>query len=496
MRNLMGLLLLALVVEGGCGHAQPPTPPARPAKDPLPVVEPRPSLPDPEPHTSAPPVLIKNGTVMTAAGAVFAPGYVLLRTGKVAQVGPMPAPVLDAKTEPGLTVVDATGKFITPGIIDPHSHIGVFALPGVRGHDDGNEFGKAIAPSVNAEDGFATQDPAIWRVVAGGVTTIQVLPGSINLIGGKSFVAKLHPENSARMMRFPGAPVGLKMACGENPKRVYGERGGPSTRMGSASRVRAAFARAAEYGRGFDKYTRDLAYWRKTEGKGEDGRPTDPPQPPSDDPELDMLLGVLQGKVLVHAHCYRADDMNVLLDIAEEQGFAIRAFHHATDAYKISDRLAKTGVGAVVWADWWGFKIEAYDAVPAGAAILEAKGVHTTLHSDDPAELRHLNHEAAKAMTAGRELGIAIDENQALRWITANPAWVLGIGDKTGTLEVGKMADVVVWSGHPFSVYSLAQKVFIDGELAYDRDVGPRLSDFELGQLPPDLAKASGGQRR
>ena len=478
------LAAAALLVSGGAcaGDAAGP---ARPAPAPLPVFDLPAEPPDPTAATPPPPILITDAVIMTAAGAIFPRGYLLLENGRIAAVGDGDAPSPPAGTE----VIAAAGHWVTPGIIDTHSHMGVYPLPYVSAHSDGNEMVAPTTAEVWAEHGFWPQDPSLWRAVAGGVTTVQVLPGSANLIGGRTFVAKLKPAISARLMRFPGAPQGLKMACGENPKRVYGERGGPHTRMGNVAGYRAAFQRAREYRRAWQIYQRDLDHWRAVDGKDEEEQPVDPPAPPPRDFGLETLVKVLDGTMAVHNHCYRADEMHIMLDLAEEFGFTIRSFHHALEAYKLADRLAASGVASSTWADWWGFKMEAFDGVPQNAALLTAAGARAVIHSDSAADLRHLNQEAAKARVAGRKVGIEISEDQALRWITANAAWVLGVADQTGSLEVGKMADVVIWDGHPFSVYSHPSRVFIDGVLSFAAGAPPRRSDFELGlgvETPPE----------
>jgi imidazolonepropionase-like amidohydrolase len=429
-------------------------------------------------------VLLRGGTVMTAAGEVLERGHVLLQEGKIKSVG-----AGEGKAPPGAIVVDVSGRFITPGIIDTHSHLGVYASPSVEAHADGNEMTRPVTAEVSAEDGFWPQDPGLWRALSGGVTTIQVLPGSANLIGGRSFLAKLRPDVSARLMRFPGAPEGVKFACGENPKRVYGKKGSfPSTRMGSVAGFRQAFQEAYEYKRRWDKYDRDLALWsaRRAGGASPDksDKPDDPPEPPGRNHKNDTLKAVLEGKTLVHNHCYRADEMSIMLDLAKEYGFQIRSFHHALEAYKMRHRLAEEGVAVSTWADWWGFKLEAFDGIPQNLAMLQDAGVRTIVHSDSSTDIRHLNQEAAKGRTAGRKIGIEVSDDELLRWLTANPAWALGIDDQVGTLEPGKMADVVVWDRSPFSVYARAAQVYIDGELVYDRNhqVQPT-SDFELGLL-------------
>ena len=419
--------------------------------------------------------VIQGATILTAAGKTYAPGYIVLTDGKIADIG-------EGQTEipEGATSIDAAGQFITPGLIDTHSHMGVYANPGVRAHSDGNEMVRPTTPEIWAEHAFWPQDPMLWRAVEGGITTIQVLPGSGNLIGGRAFTAKLHPATSARAMRFPGAPQGLKMACGENPKRVYGKRGGPQTRMGNVYGFRKAFQKAREYQYRQQSYERDFKKWQDEE-KTKGDQAGDPPTPPNRDFGLESLVGVLEGKILVHTHCYRADDMHIMLDLAEEFGFKIRSFHHALEAYKLADRLAETDTSTSTWADWWGFKMEAFDGIPQNAALLSVANAKVIMHSDSATEIRHLNHEAAKAKRSGKQIGLDIDDNEVLRWITANPAWGLGILEQTGTLEKGKMADVVIWDKHPFSVYAKTTHVFIDGKIVFDRSTKPRLSDFEIG---------------
>lgn len=473
----MHRLLTALVVTallGGCG-ALTGGPNVSP-KAPLPAYQLPEEPADPTPDPAAGATLIHHATIMTAAGVIHSPGYILLKEGRIQDVGSGAGPAPEEHT----AVVDATGMFVTPGLIDTHSHMGVYASPGVKAHSDGNEMVSPTTPQVWAEHSFWPQDPNLWRATTGGVTTIQVLPGSGNLIGGRSFIARLRPRVSARLMRFPGAPQGLKMACGENPKRVYGNKGGPKTRMGNIAGFRKAFQSAHDYRRKLQEYERDLNHWRATH-KARKDKAGDPPTPPGRDLGLETLVKVLEGKILVHNHCYRADEMHIMLDLAREFGFKIRSFHHALEAYKLADRLAEEGVASSTWADWWGFKMEAFDGIPQNAALLAQAGARAIIHSDSATEIRHLNQEAAKARAAGRRIGIELDDNEALRWITANPAWALGIEQHTGTLEKGKLADVVIWSRHPFSVYALANTVFIDGHVVYERSQPPTLSDFEIG---------------
>jgi imidazolonepropionase-like amidohydrolase len=439
-------------------------------------------------------VLINGATVMTAAGDIHRPGHVLVVDGNIAAVGPG-----DGKAPAGATVVDGEGKFVTPGIIDTHSHIGVYPSPWANAHSDGNEAVGPTTPGVWAEHGFWPQDPNIWRAVSGGVTTIQVLPGSANLIGGRSFTAKLKPGVSQREMRFEGAPQGLKMACGENPKRVYGQKSGPQTRMGNTYGFRRVWQQATEYKRKWDQYDRDLAFWKAQQAK-DGAEKKDPPSPPGRDLNMETLKLALEGTIKIHNHCYRADDISKMLDLSEEFGFTIRSIHHALEAYKIRDRLAKMKVSASTWADWWGFKMEAFDGIPQNLAMLSQAGAIAIVHSDSANEIRHLNHEAAKARTYGRRVGIEVDDNELLRWITHNPAWAIGVDDKVGTLEVGKHADLVLWSANPFSIYARAEQVYIDGGLVFDRDKRDwHISDFELGhhdaRVPQSTKAPKGGAK-
>ena len=412
-----------------------------------------------------PPVVIRNATILTATGQEIANGSIYFRDGRIVAVG------TDVAAPPDAVVVDGTGRFVTPGLIDTHSHLGVYAAPGTAAESDGNEAVNANTAYVWAEHSFWPQDPQIPLAIAGGITTIQVLPGSANLFGGRSVTLRLVPARSVQEMKFPGAPYGLKMACGENPKRVYGSRGGPSTRMGNMAGYRNGFIAA-------EQYRRQVEQWERTRQGTR----------PNRDLRNETLMGVLTGDIAVQNHCYRADEMLQMLDLAREFGFQIRSFHHGVEAYKIADQLAEAGVAASIWADWWGFKEEAMDGIRENAALLEQAGGRPVIHSDDPSGIQRLNQEASKAMWAGRRAGIAISRDQALRWITANPAWVLRIDSVTGTLEPGKAADVVLWSGDPFSVYSRADQVYNDGWLLYDRNDParrPRM-DFELGQVRRD----------
>jgi imidazolonepropionase-like amidohydrolase len=426
---------------------------------------------DPFPSTYkapvAPPFAIRNATLLTAAGPVITNGTILVRDGKIVAVG------ATVDVPAGTTVIDAGGRFVTPGIIDDHSHLGVYAAPGVDASSDGNEATKPNTAEVWAEHSVWPQDPQFPRNLAGGVTTLQVLPGSANLFGGRSVVLKVVPGRTVQDMKFPGAPYGLKMACGENPKRVYAQRG-PSTRMGNVAGYRAAWIQAEQYRRKWDKYLAD-----KDDKKG---------SAPDRDLTLETLAEVLRGNILVHNHCYRADEMAQMIDIANEFGYKIRSFHHVVEGYKIADRLAAAGIAASIWADWGGFKMEALDSVKANAAILQAAGARAIIHSDDPSGSQRLNQEAAKAMAAGAAIGLPVAPAEAIKWLTLNPAWALGLDDRIGSLEPNKNADLVLWSGDPFSVYTRADEVWIDGVLRFDRSAPDTRwrTDFELGYVPAE----------
>ena len=411
-------------------------------------------------------ILIKNAKVYTVAGKTYDQANVLIRKGLISKIS-----TKKIRVSPNVRVIDAKGLHLTPGIIDVHSHMGVYPMPSLDAHADGNEMTAKATPQVNAKDSFWPQDPALWRALDGGVTVIQVLPGSANLVGGESFIAKMKPKTTASAMRFAGAPRGIKMACGENPKRVYGQKGGPSTRMGNAASFRELFQAAKEYEGATEAVLKDKV---KDQSKKK--------SPEKVDFKNQALKRVLNGETMVNLHCYRADDISTMIEISKEFGFKIRSVHHGLEAYKLKDLLAEEGIAVATWADWWGFKAEAYDGIPHNVALLHAAGGKAVVHSDSEVEVRFLNVEAAKAWRSGLELGLEITEEEALSWITKNAAWVLGVDELVGTIETGKQADLVLWDGHPLSIYSKSQIVLIDGQIVLDRkkDIRP-LSDFELG---------------
>jgi imidazolonepropionase-like amidohydrolase len=452
--------------------------------------------PDPYPSTYKPlpndDVLIRNATVFDGLGGEIKGGAVLIQGGKITAVGSEASMTMPA----GIRTIDGTGRFVTPGIIDIHSHLGVYPSPGISAHQDGNEVSGPVTAEVWAEHAIWPHDPGFTRAMAGGITAMQILPGSANLFGGRGVIIKNVPARTAQGMKFPGAPYTLKMACGENPKRVYGYGGGrfpgsaPFSRMGNIAGYREAWQRAAEYKRKWDKYNADFDAWEKKAKSpgpktGDDKGPGDPPSAPDRNLELDTLMGVLNGEILVQHHCYRADEMAQVIDLSKEFGYKVSAFHHGVEAYKIADLLGANGICGALWADWWGFKAEAYDGIRENIPMVhKAAGGCAIVHSDDANGIQRLNQEAAKALADGLKAGINVTKAEAWTWLSRNPAKALGILDKTGTLEAGKAADVVIWSGDPFSSYTRADVVFVDGAVTWDRNDPARrpVVDFELGQ--------------
>jgi imidazolonepropionase-like amidohydrolase len=428
--------------------------------------------------------LIRGATVLTGTGTRLDGADVLIANGRIEAVGQnLSAPA-------GARVIDANGHWVTPGLIDVHSHLGVYPTPSVNAHGDGNEATDPVTANVWAEHGVWPQDPGFQTALEGGITSLQILPGSANLIGGRGVTLKNVPATTYQAMKFPNAPQGLKMACGENPKRVYGgQMRAPSTRMGNVAGYRQAFADAQDYREQWRKYEREFAEYQKKGAEKKNPKDSEeadqPPVPPKRDLKLETLVAAMDGDLRVHIHCYRSDEMAIMLDMSQEFGFKIAAFHHAIEAYKIADLLAANGVCGAEWADWWGGKMEMFDGIQENIALTDLpKGACAIVHSDSEEGIQRLNQEAAKAMSRGNRIGLNIPPERAIRWLTANPARALGIDQQTGTLEPGKMADVVIWNGTPFSVYALAEQVFVDGVLEFDRahpSPQPR-SDFLLGQ--------------
>ena len=454
------LLGLALVATGMTAPAV-----ARKEKDqPAPASQGSSAEPDnPYPSTYKPypgvATAIRGATIFDGEGGRIDKGVVFLSGGKITSIGGPDTPI-----PADIAVFDGTGKYVTPGVIDIHSHLGVYPSPAVDAHSDGNEMTSPVTPHVWAEHSVWPQDPGFGRALAnGGVTTLQILPGSGNLFGGRSVILKNVQARTMQGMKFPGAPYGLKMACGENPKRVYGAKGRePSTRMGNMAVDRQTWIKAREY--------------QKKRAAGKDQ---------TRDLGMETLADALEGKILVQNHCYRADEMANVIDMSKEFGYKVTAFHHAVEAYKIADLLRENGICAAMWGDWYGFKMEAYDGIKENVPLVHQAGACAIVHSDDENGIQRLNQEAAKALGAGRRMGINIPDKIAWTWLAINPAKAMGIADQTGSLKVGKMADVVLWNGNPFSTYTRPEKVWVDGALLYDANDPKRrpVTDFELGQI-------------
>ena len=383
------------------------------------------------------------GTVLTMAGETIENGTVVVRDGRIAAVGRRVRPPRNAH------VIDAAGRYVIPGIIDAHSHIA--AEGGI------NEGSLAVTSMVRVADVVDPTDIGIYRALAGGVTTVNVLHGSANPIGGQNQVLKLRWGQDADGMRFDGAPPGIKFALGENPKRSrsfgQGPRRYPATRMGVLDVIRQAFTEAAEYRAAWARH-------REAEAAGERSRP------PARDLKLEALVEIVEGRRLVHAHSYRADEILQLLRLAEELGFRIATLQHVLEGYRVADEIAAHGAGASTFSDWWAYKVEAYEAIPYNAALMTDRGVVVSINSDDAEEMRHLNHEAAKTVKWG-----GLSDEQALALVTINPARQLRIDDRVGSIEVGKDADLVIYDGHPLSSYAVVQTTLVDGKVYFDREL-------------------------
>jgi len=398
-------------------------------------------------------VLIKNATVMTVTHGNIKGGSIYVKDGRIAAVGEK------VNAPAGTPVIDAGGKYVTPGIVDSHSHIAL--------DDDVNEATSPITPHMMMKDAFDYQDKAIYRALAGGVTTSLLLHGSANMIGGQAIVIKHKYGLGRDELLFPNAPRSIKFASGENPKRVYGGRDQlPSTRMGNFAVQREALVQAQDYMKDWDAYNEKI--------KRGDKDATAPKR----DLKLEALADILRGKLMVQIHCYRADEFLNEIAMAHEFGYKIRAFHHALEAYKVPEDLAKDNIGIATFADWWGYKQEAWDAIPWNAVIAMRKGVKVAIKSDSEDYTRRLNQEAAKTMRYG-----GATEEEALKMITLNAAWIVGVDDRVGSIDVGKDADLVIWDGYPLSSYGVPDKVLIDGEVFFDRSLpGLGMTKYREGQ--------------
>src|SRR5215472_3902516 len=397
-------------------------------------------------------VVIKNGTILTVTHGKIENGSIYIHNGKIAAIGATVQAPANAQ------VIDASGKFVMPGIIDSHSHLAL--------DSDVNEATSPVTPAMKMIDAFQNTDKGLYHALAGGVTSLLLLHGSANMIGGEAVVIKNKFGLSRDQMLFPNAPRSIKFASGENPKRVYGTRNQlPSTRMGNFEVQRAALQQAKEYMRDWDEYN------AKVQRGDKEARP------PKKDLKLEQLADILRGKLLVQIHCYRADEFLTEMAIAKEFGYKVRAFHHALEAYKVADKIAANGVAIATWPDWWGFKYEAWDGIPWNAAISLSKGVRVALKSDSDDVTRRLNQEAGKIIHYG------VSEEDALKMITLNPAWIIGVEDRVGSLDVGKDADVTIWNSYPLFSGALVDKVLIDGDVYFDRSLpGLGLTHYKEGQ--------------
>jgi imidazolonepropionase-like amidohydrolase len=417
--------------------------------------------------------LIKSGTILTVTKGTIENGDVLIRDGKIAEVGK------GLKAPEGAKVIDATGLFVMPGIIDCHSHIAVAGSV--------NEGSVSVSSMVNIADVLNPEDIDIYRDLAGGVTTANILHGSANAIGGQTIVIKLRWGKPAKDLPLEGALPGIKFALGENPKRSDVSISGtppryPSTRMGVMDVYREAFAEAVDYKKAWDDYKR-----KKAAGEAN-------LIPPRRDLKLEPLLEVLEGKRLVHIHCYREDEILQMIRVAEEFHFKVATFQHVLEGYKVADEIAQSGAGASTFSDWWAYKVEAYDAIPYNAALMTERGIVVSINSDSAEEARHLNQEAAKSMKWG---GLSHDE--ALKLVTINPAIQLHIADRVGSIEPGKDADLAIYNKDPLSVYAVPQKVLIDGQVYFDRqeDIARRPAlEREKKALLEKESKASEAAKR
>jgi imidazolonepropionase-like amidohydrolase len=400
-----------------------------------------PSKSPPVAAEASPVILIQNATILTVSHGTIERGSILIKDGKIAEIGASVKAPKDAQ------VIDAAGQFVMPGIIDCHSHIAI----------DGNvnEGSVSVSSMVNIADVLNPDDVDIYRDLAGGVTVANVLHGSANAIGGQTIVIKLRWGQPASKLPFEGAMPGIKFALGENPKRSNFSRGTPrypATRMGVEETIRGAFSEARDYKAAWDQYNKRIAAGEKNL------------IPPRRDLRLDPLVEVLEGKRYVHSHCYREDEILMLLRVAKEFGFKVRTFQHVLEGYKVADEIAASGAGASTFSDWWAYKVEAYEAIPYNAALMTRRGVVVSVNSDDAEEATHLNQEAAKTIKFG---GLSHDE--ALKLVTLNPAIQLGIDKRVGTIDPGKDADLVIYNHDPLSAYAVVQKTLIDGRVYFDR---------------------------
>ncbi len=402
---------------------------------------------------------IINAHILIGNGGEIESGTLIMDGGKIIAVGE------NINIPEGAMLIDANGKWLTPGIIDMHSHMGIWT-------DGGNEVKSPNTAEVWGEHSIWPQTPNFPAALAAGVTTQQNLPGSANQFGGRGVTLKMVPSRTTEGMKFPNAPYGVKMACGENPRRVHKSQGRPSTAMGTFAGYRSSWIDATEYKKSWDNYEADYKAGKDVKA-------------PKRDLKLETLMGVLNDEISIQMHCYRADEMVDVINMAKEFNYKITAFHHAVEAYKIADILAKNDICAGMWADWWGFKLESFDGIDENIPMVAAAGGCAIVHSDSDTGGQRLNQEAAKAWADGERVGLHFSRGEVFKWLTLNPAKSIGLDDQIRSLEVGKNADVVIWNRDPLSVYALAENVYIDGALHYDRNDADHqwITDHALGYV-------------
>ena len=409
---------------------------------------------------------IVGATILTGEGAQIDNGTLLVVRGRIAGVG---ATVV---VPPGVPMIDGRGKWVTPGLIDMHSHMGANSLPTTFATSAFNEMSSPNSAEAWVEHSIRVDDPSFSRARESGITAVQILPGSANIFGGRTVVLKNVASPTVEGMKMPGAPYGMKMACGENPIFAYGtQRKAPGTTMESMAMARSAFSAAQEY----------RSAWQKFRNQQHAGKHA---KAPARNWQLETLVGVLDGSIRVHVHCYRSDQMVQMIGLAHEFNFKITAFHHAVEAYRIADLLTAEHIGVTSWADFYGpqHKIEGFNGIPENGAFVEHVGGLFAVSSDSESLTQHLHSSAGRLRALSDHMGWPVSRAEAIRWLTLNPALLLGVDREIGSLAVGKAGDVVLWSRDPFSIYSLAEQVFVDGGKVFDRNQPlPPDSDFALG---------------
>jgi len=466
----MRTALFALPLAAGVLAAQTPTPAQADTsrRQPMPVLK-----------VDIPPagtlVAITNATIITASHGTIENGTIIIRNGKIAAVGK------DLAVPSGAQVIDGKGKFVMPGIIDAHSHSAAEAI---------NEGSRSNTAMVRIQDVLREDAIGLYRSLAGGVTTLNILHGSANTVGGQNAVVKIRWGLPADSLLFAGAPPGIKFALGENVRQTnVAQIPGrtpryPRTRMGQEELLREVFTRAQEY------QAEWKAYEEAKRQRGKEAKMAEP-LPPKRDLQLDAMVEILEGKRLVHAHSYRSDEILMLLKVAKDFNFRIASLQHVLEGYKIADEIAAAGTGASTFADNWAYKLEAFDAIPFNAALMAERGVKVSINSDSDERARRLYQEAAKAMKYG-----GASEEEAIRMITLNPAWQLGVDKLTGSIDVGKDADIAIFNGHPFAPASRVEMTLIDGRVFFDRNKAPTLEALiEALKRRPRPNTTSGGDQ-